>query len=144
MLEIVSIEGVAVQGMTKPLICRADDDGRYLVKYANGVTVNGLVKEWLAAHLAQDFGFNVPEFIPAFLCQELIDAYPHFTKYDVVPKPLEGVVFASKWQEFAEEFKLVNINTVPLELQQDLLVFDLWVRNDDRSLTSLGGNVNLL
>lgn len=144
MLEIVSIERVAIQGMTKPLVCKADDGAQYLVKYANGVTVNGLVKEWLAGQIAQDFGFKIPEFVPAFLCQDLIVAYPHFIKYEVISKPIEGVVFASKWQASAEEFKLSNIDIVPLSLQQDLLVFDMWIGNDDRSLTALGGNVNLL
>lgn len=30
------------------------------------------------------------------------------------------------------------------DLAMDILVFDWWVRNDDRKLTSLGGNPNLL
>ena len=144
MLEIVSIERIAAQGMTKPLICLADDGDTYLVKYANGATVNGLVKEWLAGHLAQDFGFKIPKFVPAFLCQDLIAAYPDFRKHEVISKPVEGVVFASKWQAFAKEFMYPNVKMVSLELQQDLLVFDLWIGNDDRSLTEKGGNVNLL
>lgn len=144
MLNIVSIEAVASQGMTKPLICRADDGGTYLVKYASGVTVNGLVKEWLAAHFAQEFGFKVPEFDSAFLYQELIDAFPSFAKHDVVSRPVEGVVFVSKWQVFVDEFKFINVDMVPLKTQHDLLVFDLWIGNDDRNLTGLGGNVNLL
>ncbi len=144
MLEIDSIESVTVQGMTKPLISQADDGKTYLVKYANGVTVNGLVKEWLAACLAQDLGFNIPEFVPAFISQELINAFPNFAKHEVVSKPIEGVVFASEWQALMDEFKLINVEEVSLERKINLLIFDLWIGNDDRSLTEKGGNVNLL
>ncbi len=144
MLEIISIEDITKRGQTHPLICKADNGETYFVKYAEGATINGLVKEWIAAHLALGFGFNVPEFEMAFLSQDVIDIYPRFSEIQGLLTPTEGTVFASKKIPFAEDFKHSNINSVFIDKQQDLLVFDLWVRNDDRNLTAIGGNVNLL
>jgi len=144
MLEITSIYTVTEQGQTQPLVCKAEDSNFYFVKYLKGATANGLVKEWVFAQMARDFGFNTPDFTEAFLDQALIDAYPHFRKHGLVRLPEEGVVFASKKVAFCEDFSMSNINSVSVEKQQDLLVFDLWIRNDYRNLSSQGGNVNLL
>lgn len=144
MLEIISIESITQQGQTQPLYCKADDDYFYFVKYLEGATANGLVKEWICGKMAQDFGFNVPCFQPAYVVQTLINSYPSFNKSNVINLPKEGVVFASQQVDFAQDFSVSNIDLVPVEKQQDLLVFDLWVRNDDRNLTPKGGNVNLL
>jgi len=144
MLEITSIYTVTEQGQTQPLVCKAEDGNFYFVKYLKGATANGLVKEWIFAQMARDFGFKTPDFTEAFLDQTLIDAYPHFRKHGLVRLPEEGVVFASKKVAFCEDFSMSNINSVSVEKQQDLLVFDLWIRNDDRNLSSQGGNVNLL
>ncbi|GAB6071029.1 hypothetical protein JCM30760_21260 [Thiomicrorhabdus hydrogeniphila] len=144
MLEITSIDTVTEQGQTQPLVCKADDGDFYFVKYLRGATANGLVKEWIFAQMARDFGFNTPDFTAAFLCQPLIDAFPHFAKHGVVRPPEEGVVFASKKVDYCEDFSMSNLYSVSIEKQQDLLVFDLWIRNDDRNLSNQGGNVNLL
>lgn len=144
MLEIIAIKSVTKQGQTQPLVCKADNGEFYFVKYTEGATSNGLVKEWLFGQMARDFGFNVPDFEVAFLCQPLIDAYTGFSKFGVVRRLKEGLVFASKQVDFVQEFTPSNINSVSIEKQQDLLVFDLWIRNDDRNLSGMGGNVNLL
>jgi hypothetical protein len=54
-----------------------------------------------------------------------------------------GPAFASLEQRVTE-LSFSSIYEVPDALQQDVLIFDWWVRNGDRILTDRGGNPNLL
>ena len=54
-----------------------------------------------------------------------------------------GPVFASH-KAMGQDLTASQVQHVPLAVRRDVLVFDWWVRNDDRHLTALGGNVNLL
>ncbi|NOQ14547.1 MAG: hypothetical protein GQ583_08755, partial [Methyloprofundus sp.] len=53
-------------------------------------------------------------------------------------------VFVSEQVEFVSDFRHSLIEAIPIELKRDLLVFDLWIENEDRTLTEKGGNPNLL
>jgi hypothetical protein len=55
-----------------------------------------------------------------------------------------GLCFASCQLPHAQEFSISMADRVFADLATDVLVFDWWVRNDDRKLTPLGGNPNLL
>jgi hypothetical protein len=55
-----------------------------------------------------------------------------------------GVAFASRQLPHVQELNLTTLELVPPELAMDVLVFDWWLRNEDRKLTAMGGNVNLL
>jgi hypothetical protein len=55
---------------------------------------------------------------------------------------IEEVIRRSE-QGMTEPF-ICRGDDVPVTLQQDVLVFDWWVRNTDRMLTHRGGNPNLL
>ncbi|CAN7755387.1 hypothetical protein LJR039_006916 [Pseudorhodoferax sp. LjRoot39] len=44
----------------------------------------------------------------------------------------------------AVEFTMSHKSEVAQPVKQALAVFDWWTRNEDRTLTALGGNVNLL
>jgi hypothetical protein len=61
MLELIEIQKVAIQGMTKPLLCKGSDGKTY---YAKGkqATASGLIKEWMAGNLAKAFGLPIPNF----------------------------------------------------------------------------------
>jgi len=54
-----------------------------------------------------------------------------------------GPAFGSLRQEVME-LTGAAVMDVPAALQQDVLVFDWWIRNGDRLLTEKGGNPNLL
>jgi hypothetical protein len=41
------------------------------------------------------------------------------------------------------EVNYASIEFIEKEKQQDVLIFDWWIKNDDRCLTELGGNPNL-
>lgn len=139
MINIDSIESQTNQGATKPLRCICEYGKSYIVKFEGGMTIDELVKEWLGASLAKEFGLNVPPFDQAFLDQLLI------TDFEFAEStPSEEICFASLFIDDATEFNIVLNKQIPLNTRQDIFVFDLWVQNHDRNLTELGGNVNLL
>ncbi|MEQ1528758.1 MAG: HipA family kinase [Methylococcales bacterium] len=139
MLEIVELIRPADQGRTTPFLCKASDGNIYYVKgYA--ATVGGLMREWLGAHLAKAFGLPVPKFEIAFLDSALANAYGG----KAVSELKGGYVFASKQITSVTELKFETIKTIDTQLKLSILIFDLWVENEDRTLSEKGGNPNLL
>jgi hypothetical protein len=53
-----------------------------------------------------------------------------------------GLAFGSR-KLAVTEVTMTIVDSVPANLQQDVLVFDRWVRNMDRTLTPRGGDPNL-
>lgn len=139
MLEIVEIIRPADQGRTTPFLCTAEDGHRYFVKgYA--ATPYGLVREWMGANLATAFGLAIPEFQLAYLDHELANAYDGEFSSEL----RGGFVFASRQVSSVTELKFSNANYIDRTTKLAVLLFDLWVENEDRTLTELGGNPNLL
>ncbi|OQK17264.1 hypothetical protein AU255_05065 [Methyloprofundus sedimenti] len=139
MLEIVEIIKPAKQGMTMPFLCNASDEHAYYVKgYA--ATVSGLMKEWLGSHLALAFGLPVPEFKIAFLDPDLVNCFGGMA----ISQLKGGYVFASKQMPSVTELKYETVNKIDAQLKLSVLLFDLWVENEDRTLSEKGGNPNLL
>ena len=137
-LEVVEIIGRSDQGFTKPYICRCDDGEVYFVK-GRSATRRGLITEWICANLAKEFGLPIAPFDIAEVPQELIEADLTGWLKDLGA----GAVFAS-CKVMAQELAASQVPNIPLDLRRDVLVFDWWVRNNDRNLTAKGGNVNLL
>ena len=137
-LQVVEIIGRSEQGFTKPYICRCDDGEVYFVK-GRSATRRGLINEWLCANLAKAFGLPIAPFALAEVPQELIEADLTGWLKDLG----EGAVFASR-KVMGQELAASQVPGILLSLRRDVLVFDWWVRNNDRNLTAHGGNVNLL
>lgn len=55
-----------------------------------------------------------------------------------------GLVFASARLEAAREITWTEAQACPADLKATVLLFDCWVHNEDRTLSALGGNPNLL
>jgi hypothetical protein len=55
-----------------------------------------------------------------------------------------GYVFASRAVQNSMELSWTNLASIVSARKLDVIVFDWWVRNQDRILTPLGGNPNLL
>ena len=55
-----------------------------------------------------------------------------------------GPAFASQAVEDAQELAFAALSRVPEQLRLQVLLFDWWVHNEDRTLNEYGGNPNLL
>jgi hypothetical protein len=126
--------------MTRPLLCKGADGKSY---YAKGkrATASGLIKEWMVANLARAFGLPIPDFQIAYIERSLVEGYGS----EAVENLGVGDVFVSEQIKSATDFKYHILKKTPLTLQQDILLFDLWVENSDRTLSEdSSGNPNLI
>jgi hypothetical protein len=133
-LEIVEILRPAEQGRNKAFLCRGEDEQLYYVKGQNAGR-NRQCCEWVAGNLAKAFGLPIPEFRLVTIPKSLLrDAPSEFQQIGV------GIAFASEEQRVSHWFERSYVRKVPKQLRLDVLVFDWWVKNDDR----LQDNPNLL
>lgn len=133
-LTIIEIIKPAEQGLSTPFLCRGDDDLLYFVKGRNSGRASQWA-EWLAGHVGRAFGLPIPPFrlvdVPANLVRE---CPPEL-------RPIgSGIAFASLRREAAQWLEPAAIGRVPASLRRDVLMFDWWIRNQDRTR----GNPNLL
>lgn len=125
-------------GQTLPYLCRAEDAQVYFIK-SGALPKRELVAEWVAANMAKAVGLPIPAFdlaeVPEALCDKRMGPWLQ----DLVP----GVAFASQRVE-AGDFAWSMTTHVPPQLRALIVAFDWWIHNADRTLSSLGGNPNLL
>lgn len=136
-LQIIEVLGRSDQGMTKPFICRAENDEIFFVK-GRGAGRRSLLCEWIASNLASLFGLPVPPF-------EIVEIPPELVQISVREDMDElgaGYAFASK-RLFLTELTISNMVEIPITEQRDVFAFDWWIRNGDRNLSDRGGNPNL-
>lgn len=139
-IELVEILRTTKQGMTMPLICKADNGKTYYVK-GKRATATGLIKEWLAAHLAKSFSLPIPNFEIAYMDEQLV----YYDGSEAVDNVGAGYVFASEYIHYATDFKYSHLKNIEENQLRDLLLFDLWIENADRTLSEdYSGNPNLL
>jgi len=136
-VQIVEIMGRANQGMTRPFICRGDDDHIYFVK-GIGATRHGQICEWLAGQLALKLGLPIAPFEIVDVSAELLSIASAEARTDLG----EGPAFGSQ-KSMVVELSISHLEHIPDEVQRDVLAFDWWIRNADRSMTESGGNPNL-
>ncbi|MCH9638622.1 MAG: hypothetical protein K0U40_03910 [Betaproteobacteria bacterium] len=137
-VEIVEVIRRSEQGKTLPFICRGSDSNTYFVKgkYAGR---RSQICEWIAGRLAMLIGLPIAPFTFVEVPEELLDI-----DFGLELKDLgAGLAFGSQQNRKVTELTFTGIKQVPDHLQQDVLVFDWWVRNADRSLGESGGNPNL-
>jgi hypothetical protein len=127
------------QGATRPFICRADDGYVYYVK-GRSASTGERIREWLGTHLATAFGLPVP---PMRLL-ETPDTLFKSDNSDAAHDLGIGYAVGSRQIPGVGELRYDEIPLIPTELQQAVLLFDYWVQNEDRTLSNLGGNPNLL
>ncbi len=136
---IVEVIGRSTQGMTRPFICRADDDNLYFVK-GRYASTRSLVCEWLAGALAKSFGLPIVPFTKLLVPDALLEL--KFAAGEPLQDLGSGVVFGSLRSSFSE-LTVTTANKVSASLKADVVVFDWWIHNEDRTLTDKGGNPNL-
>ena len=136
---IEEVQGRAKQGVTEPFICQGDDGAVYFVK-GIGAGRRSQICEWVSARLASAFGLPIADYVLAEVPAELIE---HQVRADIGQLGA-GIVFASRQIAHADELTVTTRDLVPAQIAMDVLVFDWWLHNEDRHLTELGGNPNLL
>ncbi len=136
-LTIVEILDRSEQGRTRPFLCRCEDDQLYYVK-GRDAGPRSLLCEWLAGHLGRELGLPMPAFIVVQADQSLIDLHPEGRDLGSAP------AFASAKVEHVQELTVSHLKDVESMLRRDVLVFDWWIRNQDRTLTTISGNPNLM
>lgn len=133
-IPIVEILGPAEQGISRPYKCRGEDGRLYYVK-GRQTDRHSLWSEWLCGHLANAFGLKLPPFrlvdVPADLLLETRDDCRDIGA---------GIAFGSEHHPNPTWFEPGFAAKVPLEIQRDILMFDWWIGNMDRTR----GNPNLL
>ncbi len=136
---IVEVLRRSVQGKSEPFICRADDGHIYYVKGLHAGR-ESQIKEWLCANLAAAFGLPIAPFAVVEVPEALISArlLPDIRQLG------SGAAFGSRAVESSVWLNRSHLVAVPPAQQQDVLAFDWWVHNADRTLTEQGGNPNLL
>jgi len=97
-----------------------------------------MISEWIAGKLGLALGLPVASFAIVDAPEELIE----------INGPLElselgvGPAFGSQRHDEVMELTASAIPEIPEELQQDILAFDWWIRNGDRTLTENAGTPN--
>ncbi len=136
-IEIVEIMGRSRQGITRPFICRGDDDQVYFVK-GHDAGRRGLICEWVAGQLGLRLGLPIAPF-------EIVDVPPELLSIAMRTDIRDlgaGKAFGSRKRPVVE-LTAAQVAGVSDKEQRDVLAFDWWVCNSDRTLGDLGGNPNL-
>lgn len=136
-LQIVEILERSEQGVTRPFLCRCSDDHLYYVK-GHGAGRRSLLCEWFAGHLAQALDLPLPPFSIVQAPRELVDLHPEGSDLGMAP------AFGSRVVAHVQELTVSHLHDVPVPLRRDVLMFDWWTHNPDRTLTTQSGNPNLL
>lgn len=138
-IQIVEILGRSIQGVTRPFQCRCENGDLYYVK-GHGAGRYSLIAEYVCGHLARSFGLPVAAFEIVEIPQKLITWSRATDLHDLGA----GLAFGSKVLPHVQEFSISNLQIIPLQLRKDVVIFDWWVHNSDRTLSERGGNPNLL
>ncbi len=133
-ISLVEVLGFAEAGLSRPLRCRGADGHIYYVK-GQQANRSSLWAEWLCGHAAQAFGLNIPPFSLVQLDEGLWQELPaDYRSLGYLP------AFGSRQHPQANWLEPSMAAHVAQQSQRDILVFDWWVRNKDRTK----GNTNLL
>ena len=127
------------QGATRPFICRADDGKVYYVK-GKSASTGERIREWMGANLASAFGLAVPEMTLLEVPKPLVD----HSSSEVKTELGMGYAVGSRQILSVHELRHEEAALVPVATQRQILLFDCWAGNEDRTLSGFGGNPNLL
>jgi len=115
----------ANQGKSRPYYCRGSDGHHYFVK---GRPRNSQGAEWICAHLAAAFGLPIAPFAIVEIDSSLLREAP-----DEWQLMGTGPSFGSRAVEGVSWLERANTAKIQQQLQLDILVFDWWIQNPDRT-----------
>lgn len=127
-------------GITQPFLCTCQDGVDYIVKGKPKLRQRELVAEFISAYLAHQLGLPCPDFCVVDVGEDIIQFMP-----DLRGELDAGPAFATR---FIEHTSIIDMSqahhAINVQDQKKILFFDRWISNSDRSLTSMGGNVNII
>ena len=139
----VTIEEVyrrSEQGVLKPFLCRGSDGESYFVK-GRGAGYKGLIADYVSARLGSVLELPIPPFDVVHVPPELVSQ----SHLEGIWELGSGLAFGSRQVAYVQEISASTLVRVPLELQRRVLLFDWWIKNEDRHYSEQhGGNPNLL
>ena len=136
-VQIEEVVDESIQGYSGGVFRCIGDDGKSYFLKGLGVGRLSLAKEWICANLAKAFGLPVADFALADVCITLYEAFPG----DWQRRIGHGTCFVSREVRQSQWLEPATMSaSVPKQLQNDVLVFDRWIQNEDRTK----GNPNLL
>ncbi|MCP5522978.1 MAG: hypothetical protein H7A46_15685 [Verrucomicrobiales bacterium] len=138
-IRITEVIDRSPQGITRPFLCRAEDEQQYFVK-GRGAGNRALISEWLAGNLGLRLDLPIPPIAKVLIPNELIQ----FSAREDIPELGAGIGFGSRVVANVDELTYLFIGQIAPRVRARILLFDWWVCNGDRTLTPDGGNPNLL
>jgi hypothetical protein len=144
-IDIEEVIGRSEQGKTRPFICRGSDEHLYFIK-GRDAGRRSQIAELICGQLAWAFGLQVAHFAVAEVPQALI--LPAI-RADITALGA-GPAFGSQALPHVQELNIAQLQSamqadaIDPQTARDIFMFDWWIQNGDRTLTSLGGNPNLL
>lgn len=143
MKQVVEIIARCAEGtcVSRPFRVKADDGRLYWIKgCGTGWNRNELCSELLSARLASGLDLPVAGYDVLNVPQELLE----FCAVPGIRDLNAGPAFGSLHVDNATSLLPVEVSAVFPELRRNILLFDWWIQNEDRTLGERGGNVNLL
>lgn len=140
MITIEEIKSRSVQGVTKPFLCTGDDGKQYYVKGLLGCGRYGLIAEYLAGSLGVSLGLPVPTLQIVDVPAELVS----LNSVEGIGELGSGPAFGSECVLFTQEYSNSIRPLIDSNLQARVLLFDWWIKNEDRKYGPNGGNPNML
>lgn len=140
-MRIIEIIRRSKQGITRPFFCKGEDGEAYYVKgrYAG---YRALCCEWVAGELARRWGLPIAPFSIVDIPTNLIKGSLREDAFDLGDEP----AFASRLVQTASELRWSEVvgHEIHDVVRAQILIFDWWIANPDRTLNDTGGNPNLL
>ena len=143
-IAITEIMGRSDQGMTRPFICRAGLSFPPCYVKGDHAGKRSLCCEWLAGRLIQAVLPSLVLGLPAFAIADVSSELIKNSGRSDASELGAGLAFASMRIEGGQELTWSAAQGWPPEVMATLLLIDLWLQNEDRSLSERGGNPNLL
>lgn len=139
-VEVTEIVRRSEQGVTRPFLCRSAHGAGYFVKGIIGAGAEALRAEWIGGKLAKALKLPIPDFAVV----EVDEALVAMSAVEGVDELGLRYAFGSQAIPGAQEITFTQSLALPLEWRARVLLFDWWTQHEDRMLSPLGGNPNLL